>query len=82
MIVEAIAEVFMGIILGMFGLIPDPGLTFPDFGPFIGVIQQFDSFLPVSEVIDYTLTVIRVIMVLLGVKVLIWLYGLLPLKSS
>lgn len=82
MIPEAIGSLLMTAVLTVVGALPLPDVTIPTFGPLIGFVKTMDDFVPVSEVLDYMLTMLRVVVVLLGFKALIYVYHLIPLKSS
>lgn len=82
MVLEAIGEILMDFVLALLDALPDVDLDIPSFGPMVGLMRTLDQFLPMHEVIDYVGTVIGVIVVLLGVKVIVYLYGLIPLKGT
>jgi hypothetical protein len=82
MLLEAIGSGVLGLILTLFEAIPLGTLEVPSFGPMVGLVRELNGFLPVAEVIDYVKTVLQVVLVLLGLKVVVFVYSLIPLKAS
>lgn len=82
MITEAIVGIPLGIVEGIIAGLPHDHLVVPSFGPMVGLAMQLDGFLPVHEVIDFSLTALGVTIVIFGFRLLMYLYSLIPFKFS